>query len=167
MNPMKEVRLGKVTVNMGAGDSGPKLEKSKKIMEAITRKKVVITSTKKRSTFGVAKGRQIGVKVTMRGTDAIEFLKKAIQASEGRLKESQFDANGNFSFGVHEYINIPGVKYDPDVGILGMDVAVTLEKPGYRVRKKKLRPGKVGKAHLVKKEEAIEWAKKNLGAVVE
>jgi len=167
MNPMKEVRLGKVTVNMGAGDSGPKLEKSKKIMEAITRKKVVITSTKKRSTFGVAKGRQIGVKVTMRGTDAIEFLKKAIQAAEGRLKESQFDANGNFSFGVHEYINIPGVKYDPDVGILGMDVAVTLEKPGFRVRKKKLRPGKVGKDHLVKKEEAIEWAKKNLGAVVE
>ena len=103
----------------------------------------------------------------MRGTDAIEFLKKAIQAAEGRLKESQFDANGNFSFGVHEYINIPGVKYDPDVGILGMDVAVTLEKPGYRVKKRKLRPGKVGKVHLVKKEEAIEWAKKNLGAVVE
>jgi len=67
MNPMKEVRLEKVTVNMGAGDSGPKLEKSKKIMEAIVRKKVVITSTKKRSTFGVAKGRQIGVKVTLRG----------------------------------------------------------------------------------------------------
>lgn len=166
MNPMREVRLEKVTINMGAGDSGPKLEKSKKIIETITRKKVVITSTKKRSTFGVAKGRQIGVKVTLRGKDAVEFLKKAIHAVEGKLKENQFDSNGNFSFGIHEYINIPGIRYDPDVGILGMDVAVTLERPGYRVKKRKLRPGKVGKSHLVKKEEAMEWARKHIGVEI-
>jgi len=67
---------------------------------------------------------------------------------------------------VHEYINMPGVKYVPDVGILGMDVAVTLCRPGYRVKKKKLRPGKIGKAHMVKREDAIEWAKKNLGIEV-
>lgn len=160
---MRDIRLAKVTVNMGAGESGPKLEKCKKIMELITKKKVVITSTHKRSTFGVPKNRPIGVKTTLRGMEAIEFLKKVLQAADNKLKESQFDDNGNFSFGIHEYIHIPGIRYDPDVGILGMDVAVTLERPGFRVRKRMIRPGKIGKSHLIKKEEAIQWAKNNLG----
>lgn len=106
------------------------------------------------------------MKTTLRGQEAMEFLKKVLQALENRLKDSQFDSSGNFSFGIHEYINIPGIKYDPDVGILGMDVAVTLERPGFRVRKRRLRPGKIGKSHLIKKEEAIEWARKNLGVEV-
>jgi large subunit ribosomal protein L5 len=166
MNPMKQIMLEKVTVNMGAGESGPKLEKSKKIMESITKKKIVVTSTKKRSTFGVPKGKPIGVKTTMRGQEALDFLKKMLQAVDNKLKASQFDSSGNFSFGIHEYINIPGIKYDPDVGILGMDICVTLYRPGYRVRKRKLRPGKVGEAQLIKKEEAMEWARKNLGIEV-
>ncbi len=167
MNPMKEIRLAKVTVNMGTGADAARLEKCKKIMHTLTRKKIVITSTHKRSTFGVPKNKPIGAKTTLRGEDAIEFLRKVLQGVENKLKESQFDANGNFSFGIHEYINIPGVKYDPDVGILGMDVAVTLERRGFRVRKRKLRPGKVGSSHLIKKEEALEWARKNLGITIE
>ena len=163
MNPMKEVRLEKVTVNMGVGADAAKLEKCKKIMRTLTGKKIVITSTHKRSTFGVPKGKQIGAKTTLRGEEAKEFLKKVLHALENRLKESQFDSNGNFSFGIHEYINIPGIKYDPDVGIVGMDVAVTLERPGFRGRKRMIRPGKIGKSHLIKKEEAIQWAKNNLG----
>ncbi len=166
MNPMREIRLEKVTVNMGAGESGPKLEKCKKIMETITKKKVVLVSTKKRSTFGVPKGKPIGVKTALRGADAMEFLKKMLQAVDNKLKESQFDSSGNFSFGIHEYINIPGVKYDPDVGILGMDVCATLQRPGYRIRKRKLRPQKVGERHLIKKQEAVEWARKNLGVEI-
>ena len=166
MNPMREIRLAKVTVNMGAGADAAKLEKCKKIMHTLTRKKIVITSTHKRSTFGVPKGKPIGAKTTLRGEEAMEFLKKVLQGIESKLKESQFDRNGNFSFGIHEYINIPGIKYDPDVGILGMDVAVTLERPGFRVRKRKLRPGKIGSSHLIKKEDAIEWARKNLNVEV-
>jgi large subunit ribosomal protein L5 len=162
MNPMKEIRLEKVTVNMGVGADAAKLEKCKKIMRTLTGKTIVVTSTHKRSTFGVPKGKPIGAKTTLRGQEAIDFLKKVLQGVENRLKESQFDTNGNFSFGIHEYINIPGVRYDPDVGILGMDVAVTLTRPGFRVRKRRLRPGKVGKSHLITKEEAIEWTRKNL-----
>jgi len=166
MNPMREVRLEKVTVNMGAGADAAKLEKCKKIIHTLTRKKVVITSTRKRSTFGVAKSKPIGAKTTLRGEEAVEFLKKVLQGVENRLKESYFDANGNFSFGIHEYINIPGIKYDPDVGILGMDVAVTLERPGYRVKKRKIRPGRIGKSHLISREEAMEWARKNLNVEI-
>jgi large subunit ribosomal protein L5 len=166
MNPMREIRLEKVTVNMGAGADAAKLEKSKKIIHTLTKKKVVITSTHKRSTFGVPKSKPIGAKTTLRGDEAKEFLKKVLQGVENKLKESQFDTNGNFSFGIHEYINIPGIKYDPDVGILGMDVAVTLERPGYRVKKRKIRPGRIGRSHLITKEDAIEWARKNLGVEV-
>lgn len=142
MNPMKEIRLAKVTVNMGTGADAAKLEKCKKIMHTLTRKKIVITSTRKRSTFGVPKNKPIGAKTTLRGEEAMEFLKKVLQGIESKLKQSQFDMNGNFSFGIHEYINIPGIKYDPDVGILGMDVAVTLERPGFRVRKGSSDPGR-------------------------
>ncbi|MEM7816114.1 MAG: 50S ribosomal protein L5 [Candidatus Aenigmatarchaeota archaeon] len=163
---MREIRLAKVTINMGAGESGPKLEKCRKIIEIVTGKKSVTTITKKRSTFGVAKHRPIGVKVTVRGEEAKSLLKKLLHAVDNKLKESCFDENGNFSFGIQEYIHIPGVRYDPDVGILGMDVAVTLERPGFRIKKRRIRHSVIGKSHRIKKEEAIDWARKNLNVEI-
>ncbi len=164
-NPMREVRLEKVTINMGAGEAGPKLEKCKSLLESILGKKVVITRTHKRTTFGMAKNRPIGVKVTLRGDEAFEWLKKFLQAVENRLKESQF-SDGNFSFGVKEYIHIPGVKYNPEIGILGMDVCVTLERPGFRIKRRKIRRKKIGKKHRISKEETIKWAKEKLGVEI-
>jgi large subunit ribosomal protein L5 len=158
---MKEMRIEKLTLNMGAGEPGPRLDKSKAILEKITGKKVLITKTHRRTTFGGGKKRPIGAKVTIRGREAMELLGRLLQAIESRLKPSQFDANGNFSFGVNEYIHIPGIKYDPDVGILGMDVCVTLERPGFRVKKRRMRPGRIGKAHRITPPESIEWVRKN------
>ncbi len=166
MNKMREIRLEKLTLNMGAGESGPKVEKSKTIMEKITGKRVVITKTQKRTTFGMAQKRNIGIKVTLRGKEAKDLLKRLLEAVENKLKPSQFDSSGNFSFGVHEYIHIPGIKYDPDVGILGMDVCVTLERPGFRVKRKSIRPGKVGKKHRITPAESMEWTKKEFGVEV-
>lgn len=161
-NLMREVRLEKVTINMGVGEPGPRLENAKKIIEALSGAKAVITVSKKRNTFGVAKGREIGVKTTIRGQKAMEFLKNVVKAADSRLHPRVFDENGNFSFGVKEYINIPGAKYDPQVGIVGMDIAVTLMRPGYRVKKRDYRPAKIGKSHVIKKEDAIKWAEKEL-----
>ena len=165
-NVMRGIRLEKVTVNLGAGESGPQLEKSKAILEKITGKKVVITRTRKRTTFGMPKKRPIGVKVTVRGAEALELVRKLLQAVDNRLHPNQFDRQGNFSFGVAEYINIPGVKYDPDVGITGMDVCVTLERPGFRIKKRMVRPKKVGKKHRITPQDAMEFAQKVLGANV-
>jgi len=162
-NPMRKIGIEKVTLNMGAGEAGPGLDNSKKILEIISGKRVVITKTHKRTTFGGPPKRPIGVKVTLRGREAAELLKNMLQAVENRLKPSQFDTNGNFSFGVAEYINIPGVKYEPEIGILGMDVCVTLERPGFRVKKKKIRPSRIGKGHLISKEDAVKFAEKELG----
>jgi len=166
MNVMREIRLEKVTLNIGAGEAGPKLENAKKLIEKLSEKKVVVTRTHKRTSFGTAKNRPIGVKVTLRGRKAEEFLKTALQALENKLKASQFDENGNFSFGIKEYIHIPGMRYDPDIGIMGLDVCVTLERPGFRIKRRKVKPKKVGKKHRITKEESQEWVKKKFGVEI-
>lgn len=157
---MRSIRIEKITINIGCGDSGEKLEKAKQLLGELTKKKVVVTRTHGRTTFGMAQKRPIGCKVTIRGNDAKEFLKKALEAAEKKLPRTVFDSTGNFSFGIKEHIDIPGVRYDPNIGILGMDVSITLERPGFRVKKKKL-SSKIGKKHLIKPEEAIEWVTKN------
>ena len=162
MNAMKEIRIAKVTINIGCGEAGEKLDKAKKLLDSLTNKKTFITKTKKRTKFGTPKGRPIGCKVTLRGKEAEEFIKRALDAVEFKLKESCFDDQGNFSFGVKEHIHLPGVKYDPNIGIYGMDVCITLERRGFRVSRKRL-PGKIGKKHLITSDESKEWAKKNLG----
>jgi len=160
MNPMQNIRIEKITLNIGCGDAGEKLEKAKKLLETLTSKKVVITTTHKRTTFGTAKGRPIGCKVTLRGKDAEEFLKKALDAVDFKLNKSVFDRQGSFSFGVKEHISLSGVRYDPDIGIFGMDVCVSLERPGFRIKRMKISK-RIGKRHLIKPEEAMDWAVKN------
>jgi large subunit ribosomal protein L5 len=165
-NPMRQIRIEKVTLNIGCGSDRDKLERAKKLLEKITGRKVIITRTHKRTTFGMARKRPIGVKVTLRKKEALDFLKKAFVAVGNQIKTSQFDQDGNFSLGIKEYIDLPDVKYDPKIGILGMDVAVTLERPGYRVKRRKVRKSKIGKSHRIKREEAIEWVKKEFGVDV-
>ncbi len=160
MNPMREIMLEKITINIGVGEAGPKLEMAKKLLEKLSEKKVVVTKTHKRTTFGVAKKRPIGVKVTIRGEKAKEFLRNTLKANENRMSPDQFDNNGNFSIGVKEYIDLPGVKYDPEIGIIGMDICVTLVRPGFRIKRRKIRKKKVGKKHRITKEETKEWVKK-------
>ena len=166
MNPMRVIRLEKVTLNIGAGEAGAKLEMAKRLLEKLSGTKVVVTKTHKRSTFGVAKNRPIGVKVTLRGEKARDFLRSALKANENTLKPEQFDDSGNFSFGIKEYIDIPGVKYDHEIGIMGMDVCVTLTRPGYSISKRKIKPKKIGKVHRITKDEAQEWVVKEFNVQV-
>jgi large subunit ribosomal protein L5 len=164
---MRNISLEKMTINMGAGEAGPRLEKSQKILAKIAGSKVVVTRTHKRSTFGGGKNRPIGAMTTLRGEVARQLLERMFQAIEGKLNKSCFDRNGNFSFGIKEYIHIPGIKYDPDVGILGMDVAITLTRPGYRVKERRIRPSRIGKKHRITPEEAAEWVRKEFNIRIE
>jgi large subunit ribosomal protein L5 len=168
MNPMREIRIEKVTLNMGVGGDQGKLEKSMKLLEAITGAKPVKTSSKKRIPgWGVRPGLAIACKVNIRGEKAQIVLKKLFEALDFKISPRRFDNVGNFGFGIHEYINIEGVPYDPELGIVGLEVAVTLERPGYRVKKRALRPAKVGKTHKITKEEAIEFVKEKFKVEVE
>ena len=168
MNLMREIRIEKVVLNIGCGGDLQKIERAEKLLKKITgREKVLITKSRKRSTFGIAKGKPIGVKVTLRKKDAEEFLKRAFSAIDNRLKASFFDEEGNFSFGIKEYIDLPGIKYDPSIGMLGLDVCVTLERPGFRIKRRKIQRRKIPKEHRISKKEAMEWVKKKFGVEIE
>ena len=161
-NIMWEIRIEKITLNMGCGTDKNKLDRAKKLLETLSEQKVLTTLSRKRSTFGVPKGKPIGIKVTLRKEKAHKFLRGALSAVDNELKESQID-NGNFSIGIKEYIDLPDVQYDPEVGIMGLDVCVTLERPGFRVMRKKIKQSKISKKHKITKVETIEWLKKNFG----
>lgn len=151
---MKDVNIEKVTLNIGCGTTLP-IDHAKTILERLSNRTVVVTRTKKRTTFNVPKNKAIGCKVTIR-KDATAFLKNLLEAKENTLNERNFDNTGNVSFGVKEYIEVPGMEYDPKLGILGFDVCVTLQRPGYRVKRKRL-SRKIGKKHTVKREDAMKF----------
>ena len=131
------ISIEKVTLNLGVGAAGENLEKAKKLLEMVSKQKPIETKGKKRiPTWNVRPGVPIGTKVTLRGKKAEEVLSTLLDSVERKLKKSNFDQLGNVSFGIHEYIDIPGFKYDPDIGMLGFDVNVTLQKWGYRVKKR-------------------------------
>ena len=166
MNKMRRIKIDKVVLNIGCGGDLEKIEKAKKLLEILTNQKPCITLSKKRSTFGIAKGKPVGVKVTLRKKKAEDFLKIALEGVEKKLKASQFDEEGNFSFGIKEYIEIPGVKYVPEIGILGMDVCVTLKRAGYRIKYRRIEKRKIPKKHRIGKEEAMEWVKNKFGVEI-
>jgi large subunit ribosomal protein L5 len=168
-NPMRQILIEKVTVNIGVGSPGDKLENAKTLLNRLTGgKSPVETRARKRDpVFKLRKGLPIGCKVTLRGPSATEFVTKALAAKRKTLKASNFDRNGNFAFGVHEYIDFPGAKYDPSIGMLGFDVCVSLGRRGSRIGVRRLRPAKVGKHHKVTTEEAIEFAKNAFSAKIE
>jgi len=164
---MKEIKIHKITVNMGVGESGDNLKKAMQIMEKITGKKPVQTSCKvKIPTWGIREGLNIGTKVTLRKKDAEEFLKKAFLAKENEIRKKNFDNHGNFGFGIKEYIDLPDTKYDPKLGIRGLDVLVTLERPGYRIKRRKIRKRKIVGEHAINRNEAIDYVKNRFGVEV-
>lgn len=165
-NPMKEAKIDKVVVNIGVGQPGEEMTKAKTVLESLTESKAVKTKAKvKLPAFSIRPGLEIGLKTTLRGQKAEDFLKRVLEANEKKIKARSFDERGNFGLGVKEHIDLPGVKYDPRYGIWGMDVLVTLERPGARVKRRKIRPNKIRKGYLTR-QEAIDYIKERYGVEV-
>lgn len=161
MNQMKSIRIEKVTLNIGAGKDQTRLEKGLVLLKSITNSTPVKTITKKRiQEWGLRPGLPIGCKLTLRKDKAIKMLPRLLDAVDNSLSEKQFDHNGNIAFGIHEYIEIPGVKYDPKIGIMGLEVCVTLERPGYRIKRRRLLARKIPSRHRISKQEAIDFMAK-------
>ena len=166
-HPMRRVYIGKVVVNMAVGESGERLAKAAKVLEELTGQKPSFRKAKRTiKEFGIKRGENIACMATLRGERAYEFLKKALEAVNFEIPESSIDEYGNFAFGVREHIYLPGVKYDPSIGIFGFDVIVALERPGFRVMRRRRRRSKVPRHHRVTREEAVEFIEKVLGAKV-
>jgi large subunit ribosomal protein L5 len=167
-NPMRKIRVGKVVVNIGLGKSGEAIERGKKVLEQVTGQTPTQTRAKRSvRDFGIHKGEPIGVVVTVRGEETTALIQKLLTARENKLPESSFDPRGSVSFGIKEHIEIPGIRYDPAIGILGMNVSILLERPGFSVARRSRRTSRVGKAHRVSREEAIQYFKDNFGASVQ
>src|SRR6058998_2788776 len=161
-HPLRVVRIEKVTLNIATGKSGEPLEKAKKVLNQLTNKTPTTKQAKKAiKDFGVRKGEPIAAVVTLRGKDAGEFLKRALDAVSNKINERSFDDYGNFSFGIKEHIEIPGTKYVPELGIFGATVHVTLGRPGYRIRSRSIRPAKMSRSHYVSKDEALHFITNN------
>jgi large subunit ribosomal protein L5 len=165
-NVMRRIGIDKVVVNIGVGKSGEPVERAKRALEELTGVRAAARGAKENvRDFGIHKGEPIGAVVTLRRERAIQFLKRVLESKNNLLKLSSLDTFGNMSLGIHEHIDIPGTKYNPDIGIFGMDVCVSLTRPGYRVSKKR-NPKRVGKNHRIKKDESIEFFKLNFGVDV-
>lgn len=164
---MRTIRVEKITLNMGTGEPGAKLEKAKKLLKTITGMKPISTVTNKRiPTWKIRPGLEIGCKVTVRGEKAKELLKRLFQGAGNKISDQKFDKQGNFSFGIKEYLDIPGIKYDAEIGVIGFNIAVTLTRPGFRIEKRKLRSRSIPKTHRITKEEAIEFVKKEFNVAI-
>ena len=153
---MREPAIEKVVVHMAVGEGGRELQNAQEILEEITGQHSVQTLAKRTiAEFNVREGDPIGAKTTLRGDDAHEFLETALALTE--LSVSQFDDTGNFSFGVAEHTEFPSQEYDPQIGIYGLDVTVTVVRPGYRVSRRDQETRSIPSGHQMTPEDAANY----------
>ncbi len=166
-NPMQNPKLDKITLNIGIGTAGERLQNAKDLLEKISGKKAVLTQAKARNpTWKTKQGDNIGTKVTLRGAHAEEILKKALDVVEFALPEKSFDRNGNVAFGIKEYIDFPGIKYDPKIGMMGFDICITLRKPGARIAIRNISSRKLPQKQRVSQKESMEFMKSKFGVKI-
>lgn len=154
----ENIQVKKVTLNIGCGRDQRRMDKGAQLIKELTGKDPVKTVTQKKiAGWGLRPGLALGLKLTLRGKEAEELLARMIYARDNRLPAKSFNPQGLFSFGVKEYVDIKDAKYNPDIGMMGLEVAVTLEKPGYRVKKRQIKPAKLGDRQRLTREQAMKW----------
>ena len=153
-NPMREIKIEKVVLSVGA--TGDALAKGVKLLEVLTKRTPKKTTSNKRiPTLGVRPGLEMGAVVTIR-KDVAPLLNKLLVAVDNTIRRRQI-AHNHFSFGIKEYLEIPGVEYQRDVGIMGLDVTVVFKRSGRRVALRKIKKGTFPKIQGVFREEIIKF----------
>jgi large subunit ribosomal protein L5 len=151
-------KIAKITVNIGVGEAGEKLSKAQQVLEKLTGQKSVQTISKTTNKdWGLRKMMAIGCKVTLRKDAAEKFLIEALKTRENKIADYSFDDQGNFSFGIPDHTLFEGQKYDPNIGIFGMDICVTMEKVGYRIKHRRVDWRKIPHKHKVTRDESTKF----------
>jgi len=164
--PMRNIYIEKLIVNICVGESGDKLTKAGRVLKELTDQEPVFSVARLTvRTFGIRRNEKIAVHVTVRGPKAEEILNKGLQVHEYELKDCNFSTMGNFGFGIQEHIDL-GLKYDPSVGIYGMDFYIVLGRPGFRVSRKKRGCARVGVTHRITKDIAKKWFTSKFGGTI-
>jgi large subunit ribosomal protein L5 len=158
--PIREIKIDKVVVNIGVGEAGDKLIKAEKVLKLLTHCKPVrtISRTTNRD-LGIRKLMPIGCKVTLRKDPAEQFLKDAFWVKDNKITGYSFDQEGNFSLGIPDYTDFKDMKYDPEIGIFGMDISVTMKRQGYRITKRKLKRRKIPIRNKITTDEVKNFVK--------
>ena len=153
-NAMRKIRMEKVVLNVSG--IAEKLEKGFKLLSFITKRKPAkMKSNKRIPSLDVRPGLEVGAVVTIRKGKE-ELLRRLLAAVDNFVKKRQMSEN-NFSFGIKEYLEIPGMEYQRDIGIAGLDVTVVFKRAGRRIRLKKIKKGKVSKKQIITKGEIIKF----------
>jgi large subunit ribosomal protein L5 len=160
-------KIEKITINIGVGEAGERLKKAESVLESLTGQKPIQTlSRTTNKDWGIREQMPLGCKITLRGKKATEFLTEALNTRENKMAEYSFDDQGNLSFGIPDHTLFKTQKYDPNIGIFGMDISITMEKPGYRVKRKRIARRKIPSKYKIKREETMKFFTDNFNVEV-
>jgi len=165
-NPMRELKLEKLCIQLCTGESGDKLTRAAKVLEQLTGQQPVFSKSKYTvRAFAIRRNEKIAVSCTVRGQKAMEILDRGLKVKEYELYKENFSATGNFGFGIDEHIDL-GIKYDPSIGIFGMDFYVVMGRAGFRVGRRKAKRSRIGAKHKITKTDAMKWFQQKYDGVL-